>query len=190
MSVTLVLAGFYQVFLGTGVSFGIIISGLIVHGTGNWMETYWVGAGLVGGVGLTVLFAFPETAYRRASIDTAHIYYTEERIEEGKSSPSEPAAITAQKNWVGRMAIFSGTYTEESLMFLRPCGLVLLPAVSWAVLVFSVTVGFLVTITTIYAVATSAPPYNFTTLQISELTVLCRCYSGGIHRNSICWAYG
>lgn len=89
-----------------------------------------------------------ETAYRRASIDTAHIYYTEERIEEGKSSPSEPAAITAQKNWVGRMAIFSGTYTEESLMFLRPCGLVLLPAVSWAVLVFSVTVGFLVTITT------------------------------------------
>ncbi|KAL8276714.1 hypothetical protein RQP46_010893 [Phenoliferia psychrophenolica] len=79
--------GFYTVFLSIGVS------------TGNWRDIYWVASGLIGAVGLLVLFTFPA---------------------------------------------------------------------------FSVTIGFLVAITTNFAVATGAPPYNFTTLQSSL------CFIGGI----------
>lgn len=60
------------------------------------------------------------------------------------------SAPPPKKTWIGRLTIFSGSYTSESLiqMIIRPWGMLLLPAVAWTTLAFSVTIGFLVAITT------------------------------------------
>lgn len=57
--------------------------------------------------------------------------------------------------------------TEESLlkMFFRPLGLIVLPSVLWAALVQSVTIGFLVAVTSNVAVAYSAA-YGFQAWQV------------------------
>ncbi|ORY90091.1 putative MFS transporter [Leucosporidium creatinivorum] len=158
--------GFYQVFLSIGVSVGIIIAGIIADRTGNWRLNYWVGAAFIGFIALLVIFTFPETSYRRGrrNADKAS---TAERTE---------AEIPALKSWPQRLALWSGIYTQESFwkIFIRPFGLVLLPAVLWATLVFAGTIGFLVAITSNFSVALGAAPYNFTPLQ-SAL-----CFVGGL----------
>ena len=58
--------------------------------------------------------------------------------------------------------MFNGTFSSESLIkiFLRPIGLLILPPVFWATLVSSVTVGFIVAVTSNFSLA-FADTYNF-----------------------------
>lgn len=90
-----------------------------------------------------------ETAFYRVNIDESHLFKTKAG-DEGHSAVTSRSPPPAKKSWISSLALFSGTYTSESLlkMFLRPFGLFLLPAVAWATLTFSVTIGFLVAITT------------------------------------------
>jgi MFS family permease len=62
-----------------------------------------------------------------------------------------------KRSYLQSLKIFHGAVTEESLlkMFFRPLGLILLPPVLWASLVQSVTIGFLVAVTSNVAVAYS-----------------------------------
>lgn len=81
----------------------------------------------------------------------------EEQIEETTSiSPPE------KKSFLKTLALFSGTYTSESLLVLasRPIIALVLPAVFWAALINSVTIGIIVVISTNFSAA-FATEYNF-----------------------------
>ncbi|TRX97646.1 hypothetical protein FHL15_001401 [Xylaria flabelliformis] len=81
------------------------------------------------------------------------------------TQPLAPAP--KKKSYLQNLQIFRGTLTEESLikMFFRPLGLIVLPSVLWAALVQSVTIGFLVAVTSNVAVAYKAA-YNFKAWQV------------------------
>jgi hypothetical protein len=168
-----------------------VIAGLIAHGTGQWRLIYWVGSAFIGSAMLLVVFTFPETSYRRVTIDRGHMFASDHRRHrqhlkdaERAATETKPASQDAHsmhatprtKTYFQKLALWSGTYTSEPLwkIFVRPFFLPLLPAVLWSILVFSSTIGFLVGITSNFATALSAPPYNFNTLQCSL------CFIGGL----------
>lgn len=169
-----------------------MIAGLIAHGTGKWRLIYWVGSALIGSTMLLVILTFPETSFRRLTIDRGHMFIDDharhrrhlkdtERAGGDKKSPvSKPdhsdVPTPKLKSYPKRLALWSGIYTQESFVkiFIRPFALPILPAVLWAILVFSSTIGFLVGITSNFATALSSPPYNFNTLQTSL------CFIGGL----------
>jgi hypothetical protein len=103
---------------------------------------YWVAVALIGFCTIVVVFFFPETFYARSPLD--HTLNAE--------------TYPPKKKFVQTLSIFSGTHTKESLfkMFLRPVGLIIIPPVLWASLVMSVTIGFLVAVTSNVAPAFQA----------------------------------
>jgi hypothetical protein len=72
---------------------------------------------------------------------------------ESESIPATPK----RKSYLQELKIYSGTYTSEKLshLFIRPLALIILPPVLWGSLVMSVTIGFLVAVT-----SNVAPAYN------------------------------
>ncbi|KAK0731675.1 major facilitator superfamily domain-containing protein [Lasiosphaeris hirsuta] len=172
----------YTSFLSVGVAFGVIISGLItIHH--EWRVIYEVATPLVGLVLLISFFAFPETAYIRdhkqlqsqsdsdpgspGPLEKSHIATSD--VEH--HTPSPPAAPTkpklTMKTYLEALKIFHGTLTDESLLklFVRPIGLICLPPVLWAALVQSVTIGFLVAVTSNVDVAFQTA-YGFQSWQV------------------------
>jgi len=163
----------YNAALSAGVAFGSVISGLITINHG-WRVIYWVGAALVGATLLCVIFFFPETAYERVDnpliVDPSAI--TIEKTETGGTEavvhaetglpaiPEKHSYIKSLRPWDGR------TYTDEPLwkMIVRPIGLIVLPPVFWATIVMSVTIGFLVAISSNIANAFQTA-YNFEAYQ-------------------------
>ncbi|KDQ58916.1 hypothetical protein JAAARDRAFT_56925 [Jaapia argillacea MUCL 33604] len=145
---------FYNVFLSVGVSGGIVFAALITH-VRPWQYVYWVSVAVIGFNALLVLFTFPETAYRR---DSDNIIEQKEK-----------------RSYWQRISLFTGQYTEEKLfkMFVRPAFTLLLPSVLWVTFVYGSILGFLVAVSSNFAVALAAPPYHFTSLQ-SGL-----CFIGG-----------
>ncbi|KAH8659984.1 major facilitator superfamily domain-containing protein [Xylariales sp. PMI_506] len=148
----------YNAALSMGVSFGCVISGLIVINY-TWRTIYWVGSALVGFTLVLVIFVFPETAYER----TNNPLVVDPRwgVEIEESSDGTKTAIVHTKNGVEHLTLPKKNsylqslrpwdhrkYTEESLwrMMVRPLGLIILPPVFWATIVMSVTIGFLVAI--------------------------------------------
>lgn len=144
-------------------------------------------------IGLILLFAFfffPETAFRRGGIrheDRAH--GRESHQVSGSRAPgssksdeialgtadhhsdSDPPAGSAtlmkRKSYLENLRLFHGTFTSEPLykIFLRPLGLIFLPPVLWSALVESVTIGFLVAVTSNVDSAFSAT-YDFASWQV------------------------
>jgi len=169
-----------------------VIAGSIAHETGKWRLIYWVGSALIGSAMVLVIFTFPETSFRRLTIDRGHMFADDhgrhrQHLKDIERAPTTDKLATDKppdfddvtprsKSYTQRLALWSGTYTEESILkiFLRPFFLPVLPAVLWAILVFSSTIGFLVGITSNFASALSSPPYNFNTLQTSL------CFIGGL----------
>jgi len=163
----------YTSFLSVGVAFGIIICGLITKDH-DWRVIYQVAAALVGFVLLLAFFTFPETAYIREREPL------EEEIHRQPSSAGEKPDISAtsdveratrpippkQSYWES-LKIFHRTLTDEGFLKLviRPLGLICLPPVLWAALVESVTIGFLVAVTSNVDVAFEAA-YGFQSYQV------------------------
>ncbi|KAK0119511.1 hypothetical protein ONS95_010955 [Cadophora gregata] len=58
----------YSFAVGSGVSIGIIASGFIVL-KNKWQTIYFVGAALIGGLLLLIIFTMPETSYNRTYDD-------------------------------------------------------------------------------------------------------------------------
>ncbi|KAI0394028.1 MFS general substrate transporter [Xylariaceae sp. FL0594] len=171
----------YTAFLSAGVAFGILIDGLaLIHN--HWRFIYKIATGLVGLVFLLAFFTFPETAFRRdegrgCSSDSSEAYSTARgvdnddevsKIAEAHSIQQQQESPRSEKiSYLRSLNIFRGILTEESTvkMFLRPFGAILLPPVLWAALVQSVTIGFLVAVTSNVALAYSQT-YGFETYQI------------------------
>ncbi|GAP83480.1 putative MFS transporter [Rosellinia necatrix] len=168
----------YTSFLSIGVAFGILIDGLIVIHY-HWRVIYQIAAGLVALVFLLAFFTFPETAFKR---DNQPLLETRDAR---KPDIEKPDMVTAQQqppppssslsrgasakgpSYLQHLRVFHGTLTEEGLlkMFVRPLGAILLPSVFWAALVQSVTIGFLVAVTSNVAVAYSEA-YGFAAWQV------------------------
>lgn len=146
----------YTASLNFGVSIGIIISGLITINH-SYRYIYYVGTALIGTLTLLVFFTMPETSYNRSPI-TSPI--------SASSSASPTLPHKKKRSWTQNLKVYNGVYTTESFLklLIRPITMLLLPPVSWATLVMSVTIGFLVAITSNFASAFSSV-YEFETWQ-------------------------
>jgi MFS family permease len=80
---------------------------------------------------------------------------------------AQPATASRKKTYLQSLKLYHGTLTNESLVKLvvRPLGLICLPPVLWAALVQSVTIGFLVAVTSNVDVAFQAA-YGFKSWQV------------------------
>ncbi|KAF3010519.1 hypothetical protein E8E14_009823 [Neopestalotiopsis sp. 37M] len=160
----------YTCFLSVGVALGILIDGLIVINH-SWRVIYQVAAGLIGFVLVLAFFTFPETAYIR-EIPSANV--AESRtVDKPHGSvgsdieSSAPSTPPKKESYLQSLKIYHRVWTDESLfkMFVRPLGLILLPPVLWAALVQSVTIGFVVAVTSNVAPAFTAA-YGFEPWQV------------------------
>src|SRR5450432_3181058 len=59
----------YNFATGSGVSIGIIVSGVITLNN-SWRVIYWAGAIMIGFLIILIVFTIPETAYNRSSDDS------------------------------------------------------------------------------------------------------------------------
>ena len=172
------LSSLYNASLNLGVVCGAIVDGFIVK-YHPWRYIYYVAIALIGTITLVVYATFPETAYNRSpdaeGITTtlrAGLYSTRTNKspeEAGGAEYVETApAVHAQRRqyWIQGLKLYHGTFTEESLwnMAIRPVMLLALPPVLWATLVMSVTIGFIVAITSNVAPA-FAKAYDFAAWQ-------------------------
>jgi MFS family permease len=181
--VRLTSASCYTAALSCGVSGGIIIAGLVTINH-SWRYIYYVATALIGGLTILVFFTMPETSFNRspaavqtdlhkpselythgnANTETAaqektiesHVINHVESLEAGSNVQHK------KRSYAQGLRIFNGKLTNESLLkiFIRPVALLLLPPVLWATLVMSVTIGFLVAISSNFASAFSTT-YGF-----------------------------
>lgn len=152
----------------------------------NWRVIYEVASAFIGLILLLAFFTFPETAYNReeklttglqahhlqqlpasptnmtAGSDKADEKYTAD-VEHASSSDTPPQ----RKSYLQLLNVFSGNYTTEPFykIFLRPMGLICLPPVLWSALVESVTIGFVVAVTSNVDTAFEAT-YGFESWQV------------------------
>lgn len=158
----------YTCALVSGVSGGIIISGLITINH-PWRVIYDVAIALIALTLILAFFTFPETVYiRPIEIDTDHEPTLTEKCDGPTAllSESSTSSIPPKKSYLQSLKLFSGTYTEETFwrLVIRPFALILLPPVLWCSLVQSVTIGFIVAVTSnvasAYATAYNMKPYE------------------------------
>ena len=161
----------YTAFLSCGVSAGIIIAGLITIAH-PWRYIYYVATALIGATTILVFFTMPETSFNRSPVtaptdlNSTSRLYTESNGTEKSDHVTHIEAgqkgIPAKRSYVRSLRLYTGTLTRESVfkIFLRPIILLALPPVLWATLVMSVTIGFLVAISSNFASAFAAT-YDF-----------------------------
>jgi MFS family permease len=120
----------YNCFLALGVAFGTVIDGFVSINY-SWRYMYYIAVAPIGFCTIIVILFFPETFYPRSPVDL----------------PAQED-YAPKKTFIQSMTIFTGVHTKESLfrMFIRPVGLVIIPPILWATLVMSVTIGFLVAV--------------------------------------------
>lgn len=149
---------------------------------------YEVAAAFIGFILLLAFFAFPETAYNREEkiVEDLHSQHLP-GTPEGPVKPN-PASSTAEdkdltdvehasnpdtrrqmhrKSYAQLIQLFNGNFTTEPFykIFMRPLGLICLPPVLWSALVESVTIGFVVAVTSNVDTAFSAT-YGFESWQV------------------------
>lgn len=137
----------------------------------NWRVIYEVASAFIGLLLLVAFFAFPETAFSRGEAPGPEYHgHQPQQLPSRKSdaiadgikekdletldlehlvaSTSTSPRRPKRKNFVQMLALYNGTFTAEPLykIFLRPFGLICLPPVLWSALVQSVTIGFLVAV--------------------------------------------
>jgi MFS family permease len=96
------------------------------------------------------------------------------------ASTSQPSQrFPPKRTYWQSLALFSGIHTQESILklFFRPIILLTLPPVLWATLMMSVTIGFLVAITSNFAVAFNTL-YGFEAWQSGLCFIACPVGAG------------
>lgn len=145
----------YNASLNLGVVIGAIIDGFIVK-YHPWRYIYYTAIAIIGGLTLIIYITFPETAYRR-NRDAPELRTSsavDEKpgdtvVEDVETQATLPVTHRQRSYWVQGLKLYHGVYTEEPLwnLAIRPVLLLALPPVLWATLVMSVTIGFIVAIT-------------------------------------------
>lgn len=132
----------------------------------TWRTFYWVSTALIGFVTVLVILSFPETGFKRqetidrfGALDGPHITEpvkpSTEHAEEVISVPETD--LPPKKTWLQSLRIFTTTYTDESLplMIFRTIIALALPAVFWATLINSITIGMIVVLSSNFSTAFS-----------------------------------
>ncbi|KAF5656720.1 major facilitator superfamily transporter [Fusarium heterosporum] len=185
----------YTTALSAGVGCGIIIAGLITikH---DWRYIYWVAVALIGSCTVLIIFTFPETVYNRNGNpdetraindpDTDHTQHIKDEVRDTEIVQSEHVTVNRpsaysfpqKRTYWQSLSIYSGVHTKESFfkLFFRPIVLLSLPPVLWATLVMSVTIGFLVAITSNFAIAYTT--YGFKPWQAGLCFISCPVGAG------------
>jgi len=162
----------YTAALSSGVSGGIILSGLITIRL-NWRYIYYITVAILGFLTLLIFFTLPETSYERitASIATPESIRMESMNKFGISTQieyDEPPNLERprKKTFAENLRLYNGIFSKEPVtkLIFRPIGLIFLPPVLWATLVMAVTIGFNVAISSNFATAFSTY-YNFAAYQ-------------------------
>lgn len=170
-----IVASIYTCFLGAGVGGGILVCGLVSISL-DWRYGYWIAVALIGLATVLIILTFPETEYERppaSASDSDSFKELEYRKGSGGTgisvearietvSPTHTRPRAPKRSFVKSLRLFSGIHTKETLWKLlwRPCVMLALPPILWATLVMSVTIGFLVAITSNFASAFSTA-YGF-----------------------------
>lgn len=166
------IMSFYNCALSVGVASGMVISGLITIDHG-WRTIYQVSAALIGLVLILILFTFPETAYHRRQQERdgsiMSITLQDDKDSSARSYNEELGHLSTtprEKTTREMLSVYNGSLTNESLLklFIRPFILIALPPVLWAALVQSVTIGFLVAVSSNIGAAFSEA-YDFEAYQ-------------------------
>ncbi|GAB7355622.1 hypothetical protein MBLNU459_g6346t1 [Dothideomycetes sp. NU459] len=168
----------YTASLSAGVSGGVIIAGLITI-KNSWRYIYYVATALIGALTILVFLTLPETAFNRSPVDVAgaiespsELYkagtsshdedikgaeaqYHEDTTMNTRSSSEQDVPPPPRDTYLQSLRIVHGRFTDESLWKIayRPVVLLVLPPVLWATLVMSVTIGFLVAISSNFSSA-------------------------------------
>ncbi|RBR15269.1 hypothetical protein FVER53590_03484 [Fusarium verticillioides] len=182
----------YTTALSAGVGVGIIVAGLITINL-SWRYIYWVSVALIGVCTILIILTFPETVYnRQETTEGTHTHIDAnskdqdqdqdiEKVQFEEASTSGHTSYTPppKRTFLQNLSLYSGTHTKESILklFFRPVVLLTLPPVLWATLVMSVTIGFLVAISSNFAVAFSAT-YGFKPWQAGLCFISCPIGAG------------
>lgn len=180
----------YTTALSAGVGAGIIVAGLITINL-SWRYIYWVSVALIGVCTILIIFTFPETVYNRQEVtEGTHTHIETNRkdqdediekvqFDEASASGHVSDAPAPKRTFWQNMSLYTGIHTKESLLklFFRPIVLLTLPPVLWATLVMSVTIGFLVAISSNFAVAFDAT-YGFKPWQSGLCFISCPIGAG------------
>jgi hypothetical protein len=153
-----------------------VFSLITIHNT--WRVIYEVAAAIIGFILLLQSFAFPETAFVREDVavdgqplprlSSGHkTHQPADSVSDVEAERQSLRAPTEKKSYLQSLRLYNGVFTSEPLykIFVRPFGLILLPPVLWAALVESVTIGFLVAVTSNVDPAFLAT-YNFEAWQV------------------------
>lgn len=178
----ILLFSIYTAALSAGVSVGVIVDGLITINH-DWRYINYVATALIGSVTVIVLFTLPETSYQRKTSPMRDLnnYTTHEASQEKStctgSDHNEAISVDVQtlvtptghkqsQSFFQTLKLFHGVYTQENLWTLarRSIVLIVLPPVLWATLVMSVSIGFLVAISSNFSSAFRTT-YGFTSWQ-------------------------
>ncbi|KAF5600898.1 transcription factor Pig1p [Fusarium pseudoanthophilum] len=182
----------YTTALSAGVGVGIIVAGLITINL-SWRYIYWVSVALIGVCTILIILTFPETVYNRQETTEGTRPHIDSnckdqdqdqdiekvQFEEASTSGHVSYSPPPKRTFVQNLSLYSGTHTKESILklFFRPVVLLTLPPVLWATLVMSVTIGFLVAISSNFAVAFSAT-YGFKPWQAGLCFISCPIGAG------------
>lgn len=188
------MASCYTASLSAGVSGGIIIAGLItLHHTWRYIyyvATALIGTLTIlvfltmpetsfdrSPKNISTGLQKPSELYTKGSSNSNTDADTDADVERTEKMPSAHTSnhvesleagsgVHKKRSYAQSLRIFNGKLTNESLIkiFIRPVALLLLPPVLWATLVMSVTIGFLVAISSNFASAFSTV-YGFQSWQ-------------------------
>lgn len=135
----------------------------------DWRVIYEVASAFIGLILLLAFFAFPETAYNREDKIAAELQ--SQNLPGTPEGPTKPTTASSaaedkdmtdvehasnpdtrrmhRKSYAQLLQLFNGRFTTEPFykIFMRPLGLICLPPVLWSALVESVTIGFVVAVT-------------------------------------------
>jgi hypothetical protein len=130
----------------------------------SWRMIYWMCTAFIGFSSLLVVLTLPETHYRRQAAVQNFDQPEKETIQMEEDATRTAPSLPPKKTWLQSLRVFSSSYTQESLFTLasRPVIAFALPAVLWASLINSVTIGMIVAVSTNFSSAFSSV-YGFET---------------------------
>ncbi|KAI0472816.1 MFS general substrate transporter [Xylariaceae sp. FL0804] len=175
----------WNMFLLCGISGGALIAGYIIENMG-WKWTFWWCAILFGVCLPLVVFFVPETAYKRQGYEKrmsalAEEYARSEKLDKNgaiseqteRAPVDEDVQTEVKDSYYRTLRPFTGIYTKTPLwkIFLRPMVIFWYPAVTWAFLLYGITLTWIVVFSVVNGVIFTEPPYNFSVSQTGLISL-------------------
>ncbi|KAL5359287.1 major facilitator superfamily domain-containing protein [Aspergillus floccosus] len=176
---------FWNLFLGTGIAAGPIVSAYIIQYSGyRW--TFGTCAFFYGILTVALFFFAPETAYVRedgSSMSSTDNLPTTEHSEVKESEPQQqifvqqsrgqPLVAQTRGSYRRSLRVCTGTYSNASFLKVmsRPFILFLYPGILWAFLIWGTTITFTIVFSYVNGVIFTEPPYNFSVSQVGLINI-------------------